>query len=113
MEIWFGILPFVPRHQLGQLIPQVGDRRFAGIAQFFLHDEVDNKVTLGNISIDLDASGSPKLTLGTWQEYVPGPQAEELPWIDIRQLVLPATDVPMPANIKDFLSLYIEFVFIL
>jgi hypothetical protein len=103
-------LGFVPRHQLGQIVPRIGDRQFAGIAQSFLHDEVDNKVTLGNIWIyrpcDLDANGHPQLRV--WPKY--GWYAK--PWRTIsQQLVLPASDVPMPENIKDFVFLRIRFAF--
>jgi hypothetical protein len=32
------MLEFVGRRQLGQIVPQVGDRRFARIAQSFIHN---------------------------------------------------------------------------
>jgi hypothetical protein len=104
------LLAFVPRHQLGQIVPQIGDRRFAGIAQSFLHDEVDNKVTLGNIWIngprEFDVNGHPSLRV--WPKYW-----YAKPWRTIsEQLVLPAADLPMPENIKDFVSLRIRFTYI-
>jgi hypothetical protein len=110
-ETWFCLLAFMPRHQLGQIILQIGDRQFAGIAQSFLHDEVDNKVTLGNIWIslprDLDAIGHPSLKV--WPKYC----WYAKPWRTIsQQLVLPSADVPMPKNIKDFVSLRIRFAYI-
>jgi hypothetical protein len=43
------MLTFVPRRQLGQLVPQIGDRRFAGIAQSFLHNY--GHITLDNVCI--------------------------------------------------------------
>jgi hypothetical protein len=43
------MLEFVPRHQLGEIVPQIGDRRFAGIAQSFLHNY--GRITLANIDI--------------------------------------------------------------
>jgi hypothetical protein len=48
-ETWFDMLEFVGRHQLGQIVPQIGDRRFAGIAQPFLHNY--GRITLANICI--------------------------------------------------------------
>jgi hypothetical protein len=39
----------VPRHQLGQIVPQVGDRHFAAIVQSFLHNY--GRITLASISI--------------------------------------------------------------
>jgi hypothetical protein len=43
------MLGFVGRRQLGQIVPEVGDRRFAGIAQSFLHNY--GHITLANIYI--------------------------------------------------------------
>jgi hypothetical protein len=68
---------------------------------------VDNKVTLGNIWInpprEFDFTRRPKLL--AWPKYT---QWYNQPWHTLsRQLVLP--DMPMPGNIKDFLSLHIRF----
>jgi hypothetical protein len=43
------MLEFVPRRRLGQIVPQIGDRQFAGIAQSFLHNY--GRITLANIYI--------------------------------------------------------------
>jgi hypothetical protein len=45
------MLAFVPRprHQLGQSLPQIGNRQFASITQSFLHNY--GQITLANISI--------------------------------------------------------------
>jgi hypothetical protein len=48
-ETWFDMLEFVGRHQLGQLVPQIGDRQLAGIVQSFLHNY--GRITLGNVCI--------------------------------------------------------------
>jgi hypothetical protein len=101
----------VPRSQLGQIVPQIG-RQFGGIVQFFLHDEVDNKVTLGNISIypprDSDAYDLLKLQVRPKYAQWDDAQWDDEPWCTIsQQLVLP--HAPMPANIKDFLYLLIWF----
>jgi hypothetical protein len=50
LENWHDLLAFVPRHQLGEIVHQIGDRQFAYILQSFLHDEV-RKITLGKIRI--------------------------------------------------------------
>jgi hypothetical protein len=43
------MLAFLQRRQLGQIVPQIGDRRFARIAQSFLHNF--GRITLANIYI--------------------------------------------------------------
>jgi hypothetical protein len=43
------MLEFVPHRRLGQIVPQIGDRQFAGIAQSFLHNYA--RITLANIHI--------------------------------------------------------------
>jgi hypothetical protein len=103
-ETWFDLLAFVPRHQLGQIAPQVGDRKFAAIIQSFLHGY--REITLGNIQINRprpkDVSG--RLYVRAWPKtgvrYYQGRQAN---------LVLP--DVEMPTNIKDFLMIQLGFAF--
>jgi hypothetical protein len=96
----------VPRRQLGQIVPQLG-RQFAGIVQPFLHNY--GQITLNNIRLkppcELDAIRRPKL------EVTPKyPSRFDEPWRTIsRQLDMPAADVPMPENIKDFMSLIIRF----
>jgi hypothetical protein len=103
-ETWFDLLTFVPRGQLGQIVPEIGDRRFAGIVQPFLHNY--REITLGNIRIDRprpkkeDASG--RLDLRAW------PKSTE--WYHQgghENLVLP--DMEMPINIKDFLMIRLRF----
>jgi hypothetical protein len=43
------VFEFVRRRQLGQIVPQIGDRRFAGLVQPFLHNY--GRITLANICI--------------------------------------------------------------
>jgi hypothetical protein len=101
-ETWFDLLAFVPRHQLGKIAPQVGDRKFAAILQPFLHNY--REITLGYIRIDRpgpkDASG--RLNVRAWPKFTV--------WYDQGEhanLVLP--NVEMPANTKDFLMIKLGF----
>jgi hypothetical protein len=100
------MLAFLPRHQLGQIVPQIGDRRFAGIAQSFLHKY--GQITLGNIWIygpDEYVNANGHLEVDVWPKFA---HCNEEPWRTIsRELVLP--NVPMPENINDFLFLRIRF----
>jgi hypothetical protein len=43
------MLAFMSRRQLSQIVPQIGDRQFARIAQSFLHNY--GQITLANIYI--------------------------------------------------------------
>jgi hypothetical protein len=96
----------VPRHQLGKIVPQIGDRQFAWIAQSFLHDEVDNKITLGHIEIYPPSEWNNYRT--KLFAYPKCARSYSEPWYTRSlQLVLP--DVEMPANIKNFLSITLRF----
>jgi hypothetical protein len=108
-ETWFDLLAFVPRRQLGQIVPQIGNRQFTGIAQSFLHNY--GQITLGHIRIcrprDLDANGHPRLEV--WPIFSDYEHLDDF-WRTLsRELILPTADVPMPGNINDFLSLRIRF----
>jgi hypothetical protein len=101
------VLAFVPRRQLGKIVPQIGDRQFAGIAQSFLHDEVDNKITLGNIWIygPHELNGEDRPRLEGWPKLA---QWHNEPWRTLsRLLTLP--NVSMPGNVKDFLCIRLGF----
>jgi hypothetical protein len=95
------LLAFVPRHQLGQIVPQIGDRQFARIVQPFLHNYA--QITLGNIEINRPvadeyptATGRPQLQL--WPKYA---NWNDEPWYTLSpQMILP--DVPISENIRDF-----------
>jgi hypothetical protein len=85
----------VPRHQLGQVVPQIGDRKFASVVQSFLHE-------YGEISIDRiqivapyeeDASGHPRVR--ALQNHSP--------------LRFEMAEAQMPANITNFEDLYLGF----
>jgi hypothetical protein len=97
------MLTFVPRHQLGKIVPKIGDRRFASIVQPFLHE-------YGQISLDK-----------IWSIVAPYYEHPSDPCPRVRvchddledgeQLVerVKMADVPMPANIKNFESLGLRF----
>jgi hypothetical protein len=97
------MLTFVPRHQLGQVVSKIGDRRFAAIVQPFLHE-------YGQISLDKIWS-----IVAPYEEHPsdPGPRVrvchDDLE--DGEQLVerVKMADVPMPANIKNFETLGLRF----
>jgi hypothetical protein len=93
----------VPRHELGKIVPKIGDRKFASIVQAFLHE-------YGQISLDK-----------IWDIVAP---YEEHPSdcyprvricheedMEVAQQVLRVkmADVPMPANIENFESLGLRF----
>jgi hypothetical protein len=104
-ETWFDMLEFVPRRQLGQIVPYLG-RQFARIVQPFLHNY--GQLTLGNILInpprESDLTRRPTLQVG--QSYA---QWYAEPWgTRSRQLVWSA-DLLMPENIQNFISLEIRF----
>jgi hypothetical protein len=62
LETWYDWLAFVPRHQLGQVVPMIGDRKFGSIVQKFLHEY--GEITIDNIAIVApyeDPSGHPRV----------------------------------------------------
>jgi hypothetical protein len=83
------MLAFVPRHRLGQIVPKIGDRRFASIVQPFLHKY--GEITIDHIEIvapyEEDPNGHPRVQV--WQN-------NRLP------LRLEMAKAQMPANIKSF-----------
>jgi hypothetical protein len=95
-ENWYDLLAFVPRRQLGNNASQIGDRQFAHILQSYLHDEVDNKVTLGQMLII-----PPRRNVTSdrpMMQYSYECAAVDLP------------DCPMPKNVKNFIEIYLKFV---
>jgi hypothetical protein len=89
------MLAFVPRHQLGQIIPMIGDRRFASIVQKFLHEY--GEITIGHIEIvapyEEDPSGHPRVRA----------------WQNNRPLRFEMAEAQMPANIKNFNKFELRF----
>jgi hypothetical protein len=97
-ETWFDLLAFVPRHQLGEIAPQVGDRKFAVILQSFLHNY--GQITLDNIWIGRPRPKDRRLYVRSWSKSYDRIHANlELP------------DVELPKNIKNFLMIELGFAF--
>jgi hypothetical protein len=104
-EVWFDMFEFVPRHQLGQIVPKIGDRRFAAIVQPFLHE-------YGQISLDKIFA-----IVAPYEEHPSDPGPRVRVWHqdpedvdedgDVADHVLRVkmANVPMPENIKNFKSL--------
>jgi hypothetical protein len=91
LETWYDWLAFVPRHRLGKIVPQIGDRKFASIVQPFLHQY--GEITIDHIEIvgpyEEDPHG-PHPRVRTYQNYPPVPVRVRMP------------QTQMPANIKTF-----------
>jgi hypothetical protein len=99
LETWFDWLGFVPRHRLGQIIPMIGDRRFASIVQKFLHE-------YGEISIDRIEIVAP---------YKEDPSCHPRPRVralqNNRPLRFEMAETQMPANIINFDKIELRFAF--
>jgi hypothetical protein len=95
----------VPRPQLAELVPQIGDWRFAEKAQYYLHEF--GRITLGDMYIRNSIAwiniknGIPIVKLCDEGEY----NADEPVW------EYPLADVPIPKNITDFRSIEIRLAF--
>jgi hypothetical protein len=90
LETWYDWLAFVPRHRLGQIVPIIGDRRFASIVQKFLHE-------YGEIKIDYIEIVAP------YEEDPNGPHPRVRVWNDCYPpLRFEMAETQMPANIKNF-----------
>jgi hypothetical protein len=98
-ENWNDVFGFLPRCQLGELVPQIGDWYFASKAQFYLHE--CGQITLGWLNIgpsSINENANPIV------EVVVGPEEEQLFW------GLPLADVPMPTNVKNFKGIRLRLV---
>jgi hypothetical protein len=90
------MLAFVPRHQLGKIVPQIGDRKFASIVQPFLHE-------YGESSIDHIGIVAP------YEEDPNGPQPRVRAWQNKRPLRFEMAEEQMPKNIKNFKFFWLRF----
>jgi hypothetical protein len=94
-ETWYDWLGFVPRRQLGQIVPKIGDRKFASIVQPFLHEY--GEITIGHIEIVApykeDSSGHPRVRA----------------WKNDRPLRFEMAEAQMPANIRNFKCFKLRF----
>jgi hypothetical protein len=96
LETWFDWLAFVPRHQLGQIIPMIGDRKFASIVQKFLHE-------YGEITIDRIEIVAP------YEKDPDGPYPRVRVWQNDFPLRFKMAEAQMPANIKTFKRFKLRF----
>jgi hypothetical protein len=94
-ETWYNWLGFVPRHQLGKIVPMIGDRKFASIVQPFLHEY--GEITIDRIQIvapyEEDPSGHPRVRVLQ----------------NNRLLRFEMAETQMPANIRNFKNLDLRF----
>jgi hypothetical protein len=117
LENWADLLPFVPRHQLVEIVKQLNDRQFAKILQFFLTEV--GQIALGHLRIV-----GPRF--GPWQN---DPSGYGGPIVEVRKEMLPLQrpdtwDVwppspsdletnlpegPIPANVKGFKLIELRF----
>jgi hypothetical protein len=94
LETWVDLFGFLPRSSLVHLIPQIRDRKFASILQFFL-----NKC--GHVSLEWIRIKSSCSAYGT--AFV---QKD----IDLfSTLDLPLADGPIPPNVKNFKGIRLRF----
>jgi hypothetical protein len=104
LETWTEIFGFLPRPQLAELVPEIGDWRFAEKAQYYLHEF--GRITLGDLYIRRSISwinrknGIPIVKLCAEDEITYKPDWE-----------YPLADVPIPKNIIYFRSIDIRLAF--
>jgi hypothetical protein len=104
-ETWTEMFGFVPRPQLAELVPEIGDWRFAEKAQDYLHEfgriTLDDMYIRSSISWINRKKGIPIVKLCDEGEH----DADEPGW------EYPLPDVPIPKNIINFRSINIRFAF--
>jgi hypothetical protein len=83
------MLAFVPRHRLGQIIPEIGDRKFASIVQKFLHQY--GEIMLSGIEI-----------VAPYEEDPSGPHPRVRAFQNHSLLRFIMAEAQMPTNIKSF-----------
>jgi hypothetical protein len=87
------VFAFLPRLQLAEIVPQIGNWYFAEKAQYYLHE--CGKITLGRVYLNIRLFRN-----------------QVVPVIVNHDRKLPIPDVPIPVNVKDFKAMYIRFDFI-
>jgi hypothetical protein len=103
VETWTELFGFVPRAQLKQLVPHIGDqcqqtigdRQFVSFVQFFLHK--CGEVTLGLGQLYIYSSNGNNATAPIIMNKINGEK-------------MPLADVPIPENVKNFKSIKIRFI---
>jgi hypothetical protein len=102
LETWTDIFGFLPRPQLAEIVPEIGDWRFAEKAQYYLHEY--GRITLGDLDIIKSIS---------WINRKNGIPTVKLSNDDQADWEYPLADVPIPKNIINFEEIKIRFFFIL
>jgi hypothetical protein len=92
LEIWYDWLGFVPRRRLGEVVPEIGDLRFASILQKFLHEY--REIAIHRIEILHDPTG-PRVQ--AWRNDTETYERSKM------------ADAQMPANITNFNDLTLRF----
>jgi hypothetical protein len=99
------VFGFMPRRQLGELVPQIGNWYFASKAQFYLHE--CGQITLAYLTIgpaSINDDDEPEYPI---VDVEVGPAEEDECFWD-----LPLADVPMPTNVKNFKGIRIRLVYV-
>jgi hypothetical protein len=107
LENWTDIFGFLPRPQLAELVPEIGDWCFAEKAQDYLHEY--GRITLGDIYIRESNSwinGKNGIPIPIVKLYDEGENNPSKPVWEY-----PLADVPIPKNIIDFGSIHIRLAF--
>jgi hypothetical protein len=96
LETWYDWLAFVPRHRLGEIVPEIRDRKFASIVQKFLHEY--REIEIDEIQIVAPYAEDPSVhpRVRAWQNYSP--------------FRFEMAEAQMPANIKNFYIFELRFV---
>jgi hypothetical protein len=105
LENWADVLPFVRRHQLVELVKQLGDRQFAKNLQFFLTQV--GQITLGHLRIVApreNDDGGPIVE-------VRKPFLSECEWASDLETKVPGG--PMPNNVRDFKLIELRFAIVI
>jgi hypothetical protein len=97
LETWYDWLALVPRHRLGKVVPEIGDRKFASIVQPFLHKY--GEITIDDIEI-----------VAPYEEDLNGGRPRVQAWKNNRPtMIFEMAETQMPANIKTFDKLELRF----
>jgi hypothetical protein len=108
LENWADVLTFVPRHQLVEIVKQLGDRQFARILQFFLTQV--GQITLGHLRIVAPRENDPNG--GGPIVEVRKPFLSECEWA-LSDLETKVPGGPMPNNVRDFKLIELRFAILI
>jgi hypothetical protein len=103
LETWADIFGFLPRRQLAEIVPEIGDWHFAERAQYFLHE--CSKITLDSLEIRRSSSWINRKVPIVKLYDDDDDEEHKTGW------EFPLADVPIPKNIKNFKYIHIRFAF--